>query len=65
LFSLASVHLNAGQTLDFVVGNNGNFYNGTTPLSVTISAVPEPETYAMMLAGLCLAGAVARRKRAA
>jgi hypothetical protein len=64
-FALQSLHLTAGQTLDFVVGNNGNFYNGTTPLSVTISAVPEPETYAMMLAGLCLAGVVARRKRAA
>ncbi|NGZ87170.1 FxDxF family PEP-CTERM protein [Duganella aceris] len=65
LFSLSSVHLNAGQTLDFVVGNNGNFYNGTTPLTVTVTAVPEPETYAMLLAGLCLVGAIARRKRAA
>lgn len=63
-FAFNWLHLTAGQTLDFVVGNNGNFYNGTTPLSVTISAVPEPESYAMMLAGLCLAGMVARRKRA-
>jgi hypothetical protein len=64
-FAFTSLHLSAGQTLDFVVGNNGNFYNGTTPLTVTITAVPEPETYAMMLAGLCLVGAIARRKRAA
>lgn len=30
---------------------------------VTASAVPEPETYAMMLAGLGLMGAVARRRK--
>jgi hypothetical protein len=31
--------------------------------AVTISAVPEPETYAMLLAGLGLMGAIARRRR--
>ena len=31
--------------------------------SVTITAVPEPETYAMLLAGLGIVGAVARRRR--
>jgi hypothetical protein len=30
----------------------------------SVSAVPEPETYAMLLAGLGLMGAVARRRRA-
>jgi len=30
-----------------------------------VAAVPEPETYAMLLAGLGLIGAVARRRRAA
>jgi hypothetical protein len=33
--------------------------------NVTISPVPEPETYAMMLAGLGLLGFMARRKRTA
>jgi hypothetical protein len=67
-FAFNSLHLNAGQTLDFVVGNNGSFYYGNTPVSVTIqdvSAVPEPETYAMLMAGLGLVGLIARRKRAA
>jgi hypothetical protein len=35
----------------------GQVYSGTTP------AIPEPETYAMMLAGLGLLGLAARRKK--
>jgi hypothetical protein len=31
--------------------------------SATVSAVPEPATYGMMLGGLGLVGALARRKR--
>ena len=41
---------------------------GTTPQHVTaqlVSSVPEPETYAMMLAGLGLMGFMARRKKQA
>ncbi|WP_317203006.1 PEP-CTERM sorting domain-containing protein [Janthinobacterium sp.] len=40
-----------GATVDFLTVNG-----------VTISAVPEPENYAMLLAGLALMGFVARRK---
>jgi hypothetical protein len=35
-----------------------------TFVNMTVSAVPEPETYAMMLAGLGLMGAIVRRRKA-
>ncbi len=34
-------------------------------LGYTVTAVPEPETYAMLLAGLGLIGSIARRRRQA
>lgn len=47
--------LNAGDTLDFMVGNAGDFFYDTTAVDVTISSpVPEPTRVAMLLAGLGL-----------
>lgn len=42
------------------VASKGAIYDG----NVTITAVPEPETYGMMLGGLGLIGFIARRKAA-
>jgi hypothetical protein len=52
-----------GPHLKLVFLNDEGTKVGTL-LSTTIPAVPEPETYAMMLAGLGLMGFVARRRRA-
>jgi hypothetical protein len=54
----------AGQSVDFVLGNNGNGFGGDESLiSGTISsAIPEPSTYAA-LAGLAALGWVMLRKR--
>jgi hypothetical protein len=63
------VAMMTGQTLDLVVGNNSDFSADNTPVSFTITStpvtapIPEPETYAMMMAGLGLLGVVARRRK--
>lgn len=66
-FAPLTLSMQAGHTLDFVVGNNGSFYSGNTPVSVQIFAapVPEPETFAMLLAGLGVLGFAVRRRRVA
>ena len=59
-----AVFLAAGATLDAEVGNGGNGKNfDSTGLTFTVTAVPEPETAALMLAGLAAVGFVAKRRK--
>jgi hypothetical protein len=58
--SLANANF-AQSTSPYTLAEAGASLNG----SFTIAAVPEPETYAMLLAGLGLMGAIARRRKAA
>ncbi len=57
--------LAAGNYFYEVTGNVTGSVGGSYTLSSTVSAVPEPETYAMLLAGLGLVGFSARRRRVA
>ncbi len=60
-----------GITMDdrgyiYVVSDNGDFGNSQIASSLFVYApVPEPETYALLLAGLTVIGGVARRRKAA
>ena len=49
----------AGVLQDYDAG----LENDTMVLAYRIAAVPEPETYALLLAGLALVGAAVRRRR--
>jgi hypothetical protein len=44
--------------------NNGDFYRLTANELLSVSAVPEPGTYAMLVIGLCAVGFAARRRNA-
>jgi hypothetical protein len=55
--------LNAGDSVYFGVGPNGNYNNDSTGFNVVITDIPEPGTVAMVVAGLALT-LVARRRRA-
>lgn len=46
------------------IGSTGSFTGGITVAGAPVAAVPEPETYALMLAGLALVGFSARRRQA-
>jgi hypothetical protein len=69
-WSLASLLPHHGGSFAFVVkgtavGNFGGTYLGTLSTIVPhAQPVPEPETYALLLAGLGVVGFVARRRRA-
>jgi len=61
-----TVTLAAGDKISFAVNNDGSFYDDSTGLMATITAVPEPATWAMMVFGLGGMGAglrAARRRR--
>jgi len=59
----SSLHLVYG-TFDAHIAMNGGISSDNGAGTVTISAVPEPGTYAMLGLGLGLIGFMARRKRA-
>lgn len=64
LYSVSGLYLDVGDTLDFVVGNHGNYFYDTTPVTVQITSVPEPAAAGLSFLGLAaMAAALRLRKR--
>ena len=59
----ALVNLNGPTTLTFFATGRSDSLGGSLDNVSVTTAVPEPESYAMMLAGLGLMGAIARRRK--
>lgn len=59
-----TVTLGAGGTIDFAVDNGGSFFYDSTGLGVQISAVPEPQSYALIGVGVGLVAMALRRRKA-
>lgn len=55
--------LAAGDYTIKVMGNANGVAGGTYGIAMQMAAVPEPETYAMLLAGLGLVGFMSRRRK--
>ncbi|MEQ1600903.1 MAG: PEP-CTERM sorting domain-containing protein [Methylophilaceae bacterium] len=60
LFTLAVTNAGSGLTTGYLNANVST--NSTSPFSVAITPVPEPDVYAMLLAGLGLIGFMSRRR---
>lgn len=59
------INLNTTQSNGLIYASVSKFgYWESYDIKQTVSAVPEPETYGMFLAGLGLLGVVARRRKA-
>ena len=57
------VRLNGTETLLFYASGRSDSVGGSLDNVSVTTAVPEPESYALMLAGLGLMGAIARRRK--
>ncbi len=56
--------LAAGDTVGFAVNYDGVYFDDSTAINVTLTAVPEPAVWGLMVAGFGLIGVAARRRTA-
>lgn len=61
-FTFSVLGTGGDVNLTFAAGGKSDSYGGSLD-NVSVTAVPEPETYAMLLAGLGMMGAMVRRRK--
>ncbi|PZQ56854.1 MAG: hypothetical protein DI570_20445 [Phenylobacterium zucineum] len=59
------VNLNTNRYKEFWFGNNNDAADGYRLDSISVAAVPEPATWALMIGGFGMTGATLRRRRLA
>lgn len=64
-FNITGLTVAAGDTISFVIGNNGTFNSDESAVNGTITLVPEPASMVLVSAGLVLLTTVRSRRRAA
>ena len=57
-------YLAQGEAIVAVINRAGSYGSDSTGLNFTLTAVPEPASWALLIAGFGLTGAVLRRRRA-
>jgi hypothetical protein len=58
-----TVTLAANEVFGFIIDKGSFYFNDSTSMAFSISAVPEPATWAMMIGGFGVAGIALRRRR--
>lgn len=61
--NFTNLALDADDTLDFVLGSNGDYNYDSTRFNATIQAVPEPSSTALLIGGTTTIFAALRRRR--
>lgn len=57
------VTLGASEAIGYGIGNGGSYFNDSTGVQFTVTAVPEPATWAMMMLGVGAIGFGLRRRK--
>lgn len=60
-----TVSLTAGDVVGFYIDKQFQYYNDSTAVNFSLTAVPEPAAWALMIGGFGLVGGTMRRRRAA
>ncbi len=64
IFTGFSTFLNAGDVIGYIIDRNGDNTSDATGVSFVVSQVPEPASWALMIAGFGMVGVASRRRSA-
>ena len=60
-----SLTMAAGDAFGFIIDKGSEYYNDSTGVGFTVTSVPEPATWSLLIAGFALTGFAMRRRQVA